>query len=62
MDVWIHILSGSFDTNADWFADQDPSVTFQLNSHKYKTTVKNDAGKNATWNEKFKLEDVDIDS
>ena len=56
--IFLYVISGKFTTNQDWFGDQDPYVKFEYNGVKYKTSVKSDAGKSATWNEKFKLDGV----
>ena len=49
------IISGHFLHNHSTFSNMDPYVAFEHNNLMYKTTVKKDAGLNATWNERFRL-------
>ena len=53
------ILSAQFYQDADFWGKQDPFIRFRYNGQIYKTSTRAGAGKNATWNENFTLENVD---
>jgi hypothetical protein len=44
--------------DADIFGNQDPFIEWKFNDKTMQTTVKDDAGKEATWDETFVLENV----
>ena len=51
----INIISGHFLHNTAIFTDQSPYIAFEYNEKMFNTTVKSNAGLNATWNERFRL-------
>ena len=51
----ILIVRASFLRDADLIGKQDPYITFMYNGKNVRTDTKDDAGKNAEWNEKFCL-------
>ena len=51
----VEIISGHFLHNHSTFSNMDPFVAFEHNDRAYKTTVKEGAGLNATWHERFRL-------
>jgi Ca2+-dependent lipid-binding protein len=53
--ILVKVIEGTWLKDADFFGKQDPFVSFKHNGIEFKTTVKDDAGKKATWNEEFKL-------
>lgn len=52
------IIEATYLKDADMFGKQDPLVKFKHQGREFSTTVKDDAGKHAVWNEKFELEDM----
>ena len=52
------ILDGEWFADADTFGQQDPYIQWQYGKTIMKTSVKDDAGKKAEWNETFKLENI----
>ena len=52
------INKATFLKDADIFGNQDPYIEWKLNGETMQTTVKDDAGKSATWDETFVLENV----
>ena len=52
----LKIISATFLVDLDTFKDQDPYIWFKFAGTEYQTSVKNDAGKAAEWNETFKLQ------
>lgn len=52
------IVSARFYKDADMVGKQDPYISFMYNGKKVRTDTKDDAGKNAEWNEKFCLTQV----
>lgn len=52
------IVKASFLKDADMVGKQDPYISFIYNGKKVRTDTKDDAGKNADWNEKFCLTQV----
>lgn len=52
------IIEATYLKDADMFGKQDPLIKFKHHGREFKTTVKDDAGKHAVWNEKFNLEDM----
>lgn len=52
------IVKASFLKDADMVGKQDPYISFMYNGKKVRTDTKDDAGKNADWNEKFCLTQV----
>jgi len=52
------ILDAKFLKDADTWGKQDPFIQFTYDGRSMKTTVKDDAGKAAEWNEEFLLEDI----
>ena len=55
----ITIVEGTWIQDADIFGKQDPLIQFTHNGVEFKTTIKDDAGKHAIWNEKFDLSGLD---
>lgn len=53
------VVDASFLKDADFIGKQDPFVAFKYRGMEIKTTVKDDAGKYAKWNEKFELKCVE---
>ena len=53
------IVRATFVKNHDTFKNQDPYFKFKYNGKQFKTSVKNNAGKAATWEESFTLENID---
>ena len=53
------IKKATFLKDADMFGKQDPYIQFMYNGKQVKTDVKDDAGLNAEWNEKFCLTDIE---
>lgn len=51
----VTIVDASFLKDADFIGKQDPFVAFKYRGMEIKTTVKDNAGKYAQWNEKFDL-------
>lgn len=49
------ILDGEWFSDADTFGQQDPYIQWTYGKDIMKTTVKDDAGKKAEWNETFTL-------
>lgn len=49
------INKATFLKDADIFGNQDPYIEWQFNGQTMQTSVKDDAGKSATWDEQFKL-------
>lgn len=47
------ILDAEWFSDADMFGQQDPYVQWQYGKDIIKTSVKDDAGKKAEWNESF---------
>lgn len=52
------INKATFLKDADIFGNQDPYIEWQFNGQTMQTTVKDDAGKSATWDETFTLDNV----
>lgn len=52
------ILDGEWFADADFLGQQDPYIQWLYGKDIMKTSVKDDAGKKAEWNETFKLENV----
>lgn len=52
------IMSGTWFADADLFGKQDPYVEWAYGNNKMQTTVKDEAGKEATWDEKFTLKNI----
>ena len=52
------IVKAQFHRDADLIGKQDPYVAFMYKGKKVRTDTKDDAGKNAEWNEKFCLTQV----
>jgi len=52
------IVSGTWLADADLFGKQDPYVQWTFGKSIVKTTVKDEAGKEATWDEKFTLNNI----
>ena len=53
------ILRATFVKNHDTFGNQDPYFKFKYNGKQLKTSTKTGAGKAATWEESFTLDNVD---
>jgi len=51
-------LRAKFHKDADAWGKQDPFVQFRYNGKVLKTSVKAGAGKEATWNEEFTLDNI----
>ena len=51
----VTIVKAKFYKDADAVGKQDPYISFMYNGKKVRTDTKDDAGKNADWNEKFCL-------
>ena len=49
----IIIKEASFLKDADTFGKQDPYIKFKYENKEYQTDVKDDAGKQARWDETF---------
>lgn len=56
--ILLNVIEGTWIKDADFFGKQDPFVTFNHNGVEFKTTVKDDAGLKAIWNQEFKLMDI----
>ena len=56
--VKLIILDAKFLKDADVWGKQDPFIQFHYDGRLLKTAVKPEAGKEATWNEEFVLEDI----
>jgi len=54
----IIIKEASFLKDSDFFGKQDPYIKFKYNNVDLQTTVKDDAGKQAKWDETFMLPNV----
>jgi len=52
------ILSAKFNEDNDSWGKQDPFIQFKYNGRLLKTSTKGDAGRRATWNETFTLDDI----
>ena len=52
------VVRASFLKDADLIGKQDPYIQFLYNGKKVRTDVKDEAGKEAEWNEKFCLTQV----
>ena len=55
----IIIVKATFHKDADIIGKQDPYIQFMYNGQKVRTDTKDDAGKQAEWNERFCLTQVD---
>jgi len=56
--IELTIKSAKFYEDADAWGKQDPFIQFKYMGKLNKTSVKDDAGKKAKWNEKFILENI----
>ena len=56
--IILTILRAKFNTDLDSFGKQDPFVQFKYNGRLLKTSTKAGAGKEATWNEEFTLDNI----
>jgi Ca2+-dependent lipid-binding protein len=54
----LKILDGTWKSDADMFGKQDPYVKWEYAKEMIQTTTKDDAGKEAVWNESFKLQNI----
>lgn len=52
------IKEAQFKKDADTFGKQDPFIKFTFQKHELQTDVKDDAGKNAKWDETFQLPNI----
>ena len=52
------IVSGKWFADADMFGKQDPYIQWMYGKEKMQTTVKDEAGKEADWDEKFVLKNI----
>ena len=55
----VTIIDATFLKDADMFGKQDPYIKFKYGRGEFATTVKDDAGKYAKWNEKFTLSSIE---
>ena len=55
----VTIIDATFLKDADMFGKQDPFIKFKYGRGEFATTVKDDAGKYAEWNEKFTLSSIE---
>ena len=54
----IIIKEASFLKDADTFGKQDPYIKFKYENKAYQTDVKDDAGKQARWDETFQFPNI----
>ena len=47
--IEVTILNGEFSVNLDFFKNQDPYVKLEVDSQQYRTQVKHNAGRCASW-------------